>query len=49
MGYVCFNKMMLGLHLVLLTLHGWLTMIFEQDKEELVTPNTTFSVVAKHM
>ena len=36
---------MLGLHLVLVTPHTWLTIHIEQDKIELLTLNTIFNVV----
>jgi hypothetical protein len=36
---------MLELHLVLMTLHKQFTISIEQDKVELVTLNTIFSVV----
>ena len=36
---------MLRLHLVLVTLHMWLTISIEQDKIKLVTLNTKLNVV----
>ena len=36
---------MLGLHLVLVTLHGWFTISIEKDKQKSVTLNKLLSVV----
>ena len=38
-----------SIHLVLVTLHGRSTMSIEQDKIEMVTLNTIFSVVSLHV
>ena len=36
---------MLGLHWVLVTLHGWSTIGIEKEKKELVTLNTMFNIL----
>ena len=39
------RQIKLGSQLALVTLHGWFPISIEQDKVELVTPNTIFSVL----
>ena len=38
-------QIMLGLHWVLVTLHGWSTIGIEKEKKELVTLNTMFNIL----